>query len=88
MTVVAVCIIYLPYFALESPVYMLLVEAQFTVPIIAGVSVGVFIAISVLVALLFWYWYRPLDLSSLPKDVRWFYEKYQQSPRSWEVIGT
>lgn len=63
-------------------------KANFTVPLKAGISVGVFILLSLLVAAAFWWWYRKMDLRSLPADVRWFYERYQAHPGSWEKIGT
>lgn len=51
---------------------------------IAGIVIGVLATISILLIIIFWYKSR-LDLSSLPPDVRWFYEKY--STPGWTKEG-
>lgn len=54
--------------------------------IIAGVLLAVFMVIAVIVAFIVWRYVRKarIDLSVLPKDVRWFYEHYYQHQSSWK----
>lgn len=46
--------------------------------------IGLLLLIAVLALL---YLTRKLDLSSLPADVRWFYEKYHYKSRKWKEVG-
>lgn len=55
--------------------------AKIVIPLIV-VSV-----IAILLTLGFFFMNKKQDLSSLPYEVRWFYERYQKKPRVWEKIG-
>eukprot|EP01127_Copromyxa_protea_P008069 TRINITY_DN1844_c0_g1_i2.p1 TRINITY_DN1844_c0_g1~~TRINITY_DN1844_c0_g1_i2.p1 ORF type:complete len:1097 (-),score=164.76 TRINITY_DN1844_c0_g1_i2:50-3340(-) len=56
---------------------------------IVGIVVGLLALLIILLAVV---WFlrnsKQIDLSSLPPDVRWFYEKYQQNPGSWEEMSS
>eukprot|EP01127_Copromyxa_protea_P018107 TRINITY_DN5626_c0_g3_i2.p1 TRINITY_DN5626_c0_g3~~TRINITY_DN5626_c0_g3_i2.p1 ORF type:complete len:533 (-),score=92.68 TRINITY_DN5626_c0_g3_i2:42-1640(-) len=56
--------------------------------IIVGVVVGVVLGLVVLVtAFYFFTREHKLDMKSLPKEVRYFYEDFYSSSRTWEAIG-
>lgn len=59
------------------------------IELIVGLIVGLLAAVIVLfLGLIFWYRHRPLNLKSLPYQVRWQYEQYQSNPRGWTAVGS
>eukprot|EP01127_Copromyxa_protea_P017077 TRINITY_DN516_c0_g1_i14.p1 TRINITY_DN516_c0_g1~~TRINITY_DN516_c0_g1_i14.p1 ORF type:complete len:998 (-),score=85.22 TRINITY_DN516_c0_g1_i14:65-3058(-) len=54
---------------------------------IIGVVIGV-VVIFIVIAVIIYLRKSYLNLSSLPPDVRWFYERYQASPSSWKKEGS
>jgi len=62
-------------------------EPDSTTEIIGGV-IGAFAAILLIIAVaaLFLLSKKKLDLKSLPPDVRWQYERFQENPKYWETV--
>src|SRR5688500_14929515 len=69
--------------------YFLITSEEFvsTTGLKVGIVVGILAAIALLLAILLLLMNRKLDLSSLPADVRWFYERYQKSSSEWTKHG-
>jgi hypothetical protein len=54
------------------------VNSHNSIPTILGIIIGLLVVIvALLTAGFYWYKHRPVDLTSLPKRVRWQYEQYQ-----------
>lgn len=52
-----------------------------------GIPLGLVGLLGVLAALYFLFYKRHIDLSTLPPDVRWFYERYQRYPSYFSKMG-
>jgi hypothetical protein len=63
-------------------------SASLSAGVIAGIVVAVLAALLILLALLLLLKKSDnLNLSSLPPEVRWWYERYYQKPNEWSMVG-